>query len=201
MNKSEVKKIFFESSIWSVLETFEGGFDRPIKAKQIATFAFVASVVLVFGIQKHGVSTNLIFDWLEKIVDISLLFASSLFGVSVAAFAIFSSSLDRDLTEKLIERNHYGSVSILNFLFSVFAYTMVTLFGVIFVSIFFMLFFWRDSLFVQALGFSDNLRRCAVLLFIPIYIAQLAFAISILFSFIWNFHTLLLTMAGLKVVK
>lgn len=89
MNKSEVKKIFFESSIWSVLETFEGGFDRPIKAKQIATFAFVASVVLVFGIQKHGVSTNLIFDWLEKIVDISLLFASSLFGVSVAAFAIF----------------------------------------------------------------------------------------------------------------
>lgn len=205
LRKSDIgKKLFSEHSVFDVLRTFESAYPPPLTAKWLSFLSIM--IALVFSVAYY--SSEPILEDLHKVseslVDFSGLLVGALFGVVIAGFSIFASSLQPAILLRLIETDYPGTqANNLTFIFSMFIYVLATLFTVFAAIFFYKLTIGPNSAILgipTKISPSNHASSAILLIFISLLIGQLVFVFSILFSFIWNLHQILLVIAGKQAI-
>lgn len=203
--KSIKEKLFGEKSLSDILKTFESAFPIPLTGKWLSGFCVIIAGILATAYYQIEPSHLAAQKMISGLVGFGIIMATALLGVVIAGFSIFASSLDSEIVMDLAESNYHDSgPNNLSFIFASFIYVLVALFGLLVTSLVFVVFLSVNSVVFQQVilvFFAPELQLIFVLTFLCLYLGQLVFVISVLFSFLWNLHQVLMVMAAAKILK
>lgn len=202
----EVKKrLFSEKTLTGVLRTFESAFPVPLLSKWLSFIAIVMSSILAFFYYNATDEVEPARSMAASMVNFGLLLSTALLGVAIAGFSIFAASLDGKVVTQLVASDYKdGGPNNLSFIFSSFTYVLVALFGLLITSLTFILLLDQRSLIaIDFMGnfFSNEWQRISILTFMSFYFGQLIFVFSVLKSFIWNLHQVLMVIAAARILE
>lgn len=199
------KKLFAEKSIYQLCKTYESVFIRPILAKVLCAFSIMVFSIFSGAYLLSEPKTSELIKLSSAIASFSLVLAGSLFGVAIAGFAIFASSINAKVLVKLVETNRPNTdINNLQFMYSMFTYVLVTIFSLFVTNFLFILFLSENS---ALFGISHELnppakwRNALLSGYSVLQSAQIVFVFSILKSFIWNLHQVLMIISGAQILE
>ncbi|MBL3575595.1 hypothetical protein JMK10_00265 [Rhodovulum sulfidophilum] len=206
IKKSEIAdELFSESSIWDILENYESAHQRPIKAKWQSAYVMVATSIFATAYYIDGPVLSDIQGAAGVLSGFAISLAGTIFGVAIAGFSIFASTISSDILAKLASTKYKGGrVNNLTYIFSMFTYVLVTLFFVFLSTLLYEMMLGPRSAFVgmkHDLQLKSPYSDIAVLSYIVLLVGQITFVFSILFSFIWNLFQVLMVVAGAKIAS
>jgi hypothetical protein len=194
-----------ESSISSIVRSYEAVLERPLKNKFYAWAAFlVASAASLlfwcFGNQFEHVDATLV-----NLVGLALSFSGVALGLGLAGLAIYSSSLKPEILLAMVKADYPGSrQSLLKTILASFVYAIVSFIKLFAVCGTYYVFVSSNSFVSDLITslFSDVPRAELFfsLCFFPIFMYQIVFAFSTLWSFIFNLHLTFITVAAAEIV-
>ena len=204
MDKADVKKALFEEKrLGDLLRVFEGAFPSPLPAKALgAWFGLSALLYLLVSWHLKGVSIDVLQKASGQMASFALTVSSALLGVVIAGMSIFAASLKPRVANGLIETPYPNTgVSSLKFIFSMFAYLLFSLFIVISAcSIHYIALGPEAFILNVAPDFAKNYPNSNFLKILLVFYSSSLFGLifflgSLLKSFIWNLHQVLLVVA------
>lgn len=206
MTPEEVnERLFREKSLGDVLETFEGSFARPIAAKKAFLATFLVMAIFSLWSFRSCIDDSEVQAMLSKLTGAGLALSSALLGVAIAGFSIFASSMDKEVLERLAASEKRKGVSNLSFIFSLFIYTLATLFYLLVTSCSYLFFLDSDSIVYEQLAMSpfgaSGFAAFLQFTFLSLYSGQILFVFFILKSFTFNLHQTLLVVSGARIVE
>lgn len=202
-DRSPEEALFDEKSLSELLRVYESAFQKPLLAKCLGLSAgLLVFVCLVVLWRVLGISSGDLRQSSHLMASYSLTVCSALMGVVIAGMSIFAASLNPKISSNLIETLYPNTnIPSLKFIFSMFAYVLSSLFiiivecGVYYLVIAeeSLVFGWLNSVF-------DNFAETAIfkavlVIYVSVFFASIVFVGSILKSFIWNLHQVLLVVA------
>lgn len=202
-NKNLKESLFDEKSLVELLRVYESAFPRPLTAKLIGGWlGLLLFIFLMLLWHLKGIEASTVERASGLLASYALTVSSALMGVVIAGMSIFAASLRPKVANGLIETKYPNTeISSLKFIFSMFAYVLWSLFVVIAICGVFYLALSRDSVLLNAAtGIYDLFPNSGLYKLLLIgYISTLFGAIlalgSLLRSFIWNLHQVLLVVA------
>ena len=204
MNDTDRKKALFEEkSLGELLKVFEGAFPAPLPAKALGgSGGILVFLFLVIVWHLKDIEVKLLQEASGLMAFYALTVSSALMGVVIAGMSIFAASLKPKVANGLIETSYPGTeISSLKFIFSMFAYVLFSLFTMISVCAVNYIVL-GDSAFLlevahKAWGFNPNsiILKLVLAIYISVLFGLILFLGSLLKSFIWNLHQVLLVVA------
>lgn len=204
MSNIDLKKTLFEEkSLGELLKVFESAFPSPLPAKALgAWIGLLSFFYLLFFWHFKGIEVDLLQKASGLMASYALTVSSALMGVVIAGMSIFAASLKPKVANGLIETPYPNTdISSLKFIFSMFAYVLFSLFimiaacGIYYVVL-------GDTAFLREIaqvasnsGPNSNLLKFLFVLYISVLFGLILFLGSLLKSFIWNLHQVLLVVA------
>ena len=193
-------RLFSEASLFDVLRSFRSHFRGPFKADWIGLIIFCICAIGLISAGNDSESASRLSEFMLMFVSECIQVAAALLGLSIAGFSVFAASLRVDVLRLLVTTpEEKDQKNYLLFIFSAFIYTMVVVFSVIVSSLLFLLLFSHKSGWLQSLvagNFSFSAWYNLLSIASAFFIAQQAFVLSVLLSFIWNIHQIMLIVAG-----
>lgn len=205
INKSELsKRLFSEKSVWDLLKNYETAHVIPFTAKWLSFTAICLSAVFAFAYFVEGTKLSELHGLAGTMTSFAMGLAGALFGVAIAGFAIFASTINAEVLLKLAATNYKKSkVNNLSYIFSMFIYVLVTLFFIFITSFCYEMLIGPNSAFIglnHSFQIQTPYANAIVLLYSTLLVGQITFVFSILFSFIWNLYQVLMVISGAKII-
>jgi ABC-type transport system involved in multi-copper enzyme maturation permease subunit len=204
MSKGQLKDTLFEEkSLGALLRTYEEVFATPLPSKALgAWFGLLTFLLLLFLWYFKGVDAT----QLQKASGLMALYAltvsSALMGVVIAGMSIFAASLKPKVANGLIETPYPGTeISSLKFIFAMFAYILFSLFvmiatcGVYYIGLADSALVLQISRGIVGEGHGEGVLTFLHVLYASVLLGLIFFLGSLLKSFIWNLHQVLLVVA------
>lgn len=198
------RRLFSEKSLFGVLNTFESAFLKPITAKWLSAFTVMVLAISFWGMATLSDDPIDAREFLAALVAFGGQLSGSLLGVAIAGFSIFAASMKPQIIERLILTDYKdGGPNTLSFIFASFVYILVALFVLLFTSFLLIFFALPKSVFYSQtiLPLGNDFMEFGFLALTSLYCGQLIFVFSVLASFIWNLHQILMVIAATEVVK
>lgn len=204
MNNQSLKKTLFEeSSLKELLLVYESVFPEPIPAKMIGGWCgILVFLLLIISWYVRGIDAASIQDASALLASYALTVSSALMGVVIAGMSIFAASLRPKVANGMIETVYPGSqVSSLKFVFAMFAYVLFHLFVLISMCGFYYLALADKSITLSVAGkiyhsYAETaFFKFSQILYVSVLTGTILFLGSLLRSFIWNLHQVLLVVA------
>lgn len=204
MSDGSLKETLFkEKSLSALLKVYEGSFPAPLPAKALGGWCGMLTFICLLALWSFiGLDG---FDFqkaMSLMVSYALTVCSALMGVVIAGMSIFAASLKPKVVNGLIETEYPSSgTSSLKFIFAMFSYLLYSLFVVIVTCGVYYIFLDESSIFLQFSHavyqgeVSEDLKAFIFSSYTSFLIGLLVFLASILKSFIWNLHQVLLVVA------
>mgnify|MGYP001627785263 CR=1 FL=1 len=202
-NPSLAPTLFDEKSLGALLKVYESAFPQPLLSKALGGYAGILSFVALVSIWYFkGIDHETLERSAETLSSYSLTVSSALMGVVIAGMSIFAASLKPKVGQGLIEAPYPGTnISSLKFIFAMFAYVLFSLFLVIATcGVFYVALADASVLLNIAEGISGNAKNSGALTFLLVLYTSFLLGVtvflgSLLKSFIWNLHQVLLVVA------
>lgn len=199
------KKLFSEKSILQLCNTYESVFARPIEAKILSAFSIMGFGIFGTAYLLDDPKTDDLVRLSTSIASFSLALASSIFGVAIAGFAIFASSINAKILLRLVETNRPNTtINNLQFMYAMFTYVLVTIFLLFVTNFIFIAFVGENSMLfgmAHALNPPQKWKNFILTSYSVFQIGQIIFVFSILKSFIWNLHQVLMVISGAQILE
>lgn len=204
MSKIDLKKsLFQEKSLGDLLRVFESAFPVPLPSKALGTWsALIVFIPLVAIWDLKGIEIDVLQAATALMASYALTVSSALMGVVIAGMAIFAASLKPKVATGLMETPYPGTkISSLKFIFSMFAYVLFSLFIVIAACGVHYLVLGESALFRGILRATSeaetepNILKFLLVVYTSVLVGLICFLGSLLKSFIWNLHQVLLVVA------
>jgi hypothetical protein len=202
---TKLRELFAEKSLWDLLNVYEDASPKPMPERYYGVLAaIIALIAMIMVWQVRGLSFTTLDSSARSLASYSLTVSSALMGVVIAGMSIFAASLKANVASKLIATNYPETkVSSLKFIFSMFAYLLFALFLVISLCAVYFLIVGKDtiggSVLILESGPTD-FHKGVVLLYISIQVGITVFLLSLLRSFIWNLHIVLMVVIAAEQV-
>lgn len=205
MSNSDLNKTLFEEqNLSELLKVFENAFPTPLPAKSLG-FCVGVVIFLYQLLLWHfkGVDVLILQNASELITFYALTVSSALMGVVIAGMSIFAATLKPKVANGLIHTEYPNTnISSLKFIFAMFAYVLFSLFTVIACSSIHYLALGNSAFFLELFTAmwgptQDQIfLKLALISYLSIFLGLVFFLGSLLKSFIWNLHQVLLVVAA-----
>jgi hypothetical protein len=204
MSKVDLKKTLFEEkSLGDLLKVYESAFPTPLPAKALgAWFGMLAFLYLLILWHLEGFNLQILQKASGSMASYALTVSSSLMGVVIAGMSIFAASLKAKVASGLIETPYPGTdISSLKFIFSMFAYVLFSLFIMIVACAVHYIVLGEDAFILKIVpntlsaNSNSNFLKFLLTLYTSVLFGLIFFLGSLLKSFIWNLHQVLLVVA------
>lgn len=199
-DRNHLKELFEEKTLWDLLRVFEDAFPKPMRARYIGVLSGVlTAIALGIASAQGAISEPMLHETAAMIAGYSLTISAALMGVVIAGMSIFASSLKPTVAAKLIKTKYPRTeISSLKFMFSMFAYLLFSLFLVICFSGAYYVLLGQHSVGGELLrsvktenGVAE-FYKVVLLIYVAMLLGLTTFLLSILRSFIWNLHQVLM---------
>lgn len=196
--------LFEEKSLGALLKAYESAFPVPLLAKSQGIYVGLSTfwVLLVLWYFK-GMETSMLQKASGLMAGYALTVSSALMGVVIAGMSIFAASLKPKVANGLIETKYPGTeISALKFIFSMFAYLLFSLFVVVAACGLHYIALGDSALILDATikvygsVEESDLFSFFLVMYVSAMLGLIVFLGSLLKSFIWNLHQVLLVVAA-----
>lgn len=199
-----------EKSLRDVVRTFRNAFEQPFSAGWLALLSFSVAMIIAWYNIAYGVAgdtdsaasvTGRNVVAAGKILSVLTQFSGAIFGVAIAGFSIFASMMDERAALRLSSSVYPKTdVPVIRVIFSLFIFVMVVLLAPFPTALVFFLFFDSDAL-ISIADFPDRIANWISAGFYGLVLAQAVYTLSIIVSFIWNLHQILLLSAAIQIAE
>ncbi len=202
-NNSLTPSLFSEKNLSALLKVFEDAFPKPLASKALGAWSgFVSFFFLIAVWHFRGIDGKVLQESASLMASYSLTVSSALMGVVIAGMSIFATSLKPKVANGLIETTYPGTdVSSLKFIFAMFAYLLFSLLVVVIACGVFYFVLADKALLLTAFrrfvepSFNLDILNFCLISYVSVLLGLTVFLGSLLKSFIWNLHQVLLVVA------
>lgn len=197
------RKLFAEKSLRELLSVYERAFPSPMPAKALGAFTFLISLFfMIVTWYLKGLSGQNLNGAAGLMATFALTVGASLMGVVIAGMSIFAASLNPNMAKSLIDTNYPNTdIPSLKFIFAMFSHMLFYLFLTICVSSGYYFFIGTTSFVAVSVhdAFGADPEQPIFKTLTTLYVSFLAGLLvllgSLLKSFIWNLHQVLLVVS------
>ncbi|MFT6088343.1 hypothetical protein [Sulfitobacter sp.] len=197
------KSLFEEKSLSELLRVYERAFPSPLPAKSLgAWFAILSFLYLLILWYYKGIDVQTLQKASGLMATFALTVSSALMGVVIAGMSIFAASLKPRVANGLIQTLYPNTdISALKFIFSMFAYVLFSLFVMIVACSIHYIILGENALILEiapkTASVDPNLGflKFLLVMYTSVLLGLILFLGSLLKSFIWNLHQVLLVVA------
>lgn len=204
MGNNDLKSsLFEEKSLGELLKVYERAFPAPLPAKSLGAWIGLLSFLYLLLLWDYkGVEVLMLQKASALMATFALTVSSALMGVVIAGMSIFAASLKPKVANGLIETPYpKPGISALKFIFSMFAYVLFSLFVMIATCSIQFIALGEDAFILEiapmTLSTTPNqvFLKFLLILYTSVLLGLIFFLGSLLKSFIWNLHQMLLVVA------
>jgi hypothetical protein len=201
---SILSRLEAESSLSAVVRSYEAVLERPLKNKFYAWLGFVGAGFAALLYWFFGGNYKLVDLTLGSLVGFALSFSGVSLGLGLAGLSIYSSSLKPNVLLAMVRADYPSSKkSLLSMILASFVYAIIAFLRLFSICAVYYVFISSNSFINEMilLLFVDQSKAGLFisLFFFPLFVYQIVFAFSTLWSFIYNLHLTFITVASAEI--